>query len=168
VNTLLQKQLPIMITIDDLVGLDTGDKRLLANLGLTGDKAITRLGMAELTFRKLLKAGVPLVFGSGAVAGDGAFPHGKQGDQFAWMVRWGMTPAQALQSVFTTAAGVLNYSWANRIGSLEKGKFADVIAVAGNPLTDVTEMERVKFVMKGGVIMKNDLASVPAPSTAAR
>jgi imidazolonepropionase-like amidohydrolase len=79
-----------------------------------------------------------------------------------------MTPAQALQSVFTTAAGVLNYSWANRIGSLEKGRFADVIAVAGNPLTDVTEMERVKFVMKGGVIMENDLASVPAPSTAAR
>jgi imidazolonepropionase-like amidohydrolase len=168
VNTLLQKKLPIMITIDDLVGLDTGDKRLLAKLGFTGDKAVTRLGMAELTFKKLLKAGVPLVFGSGAVAGDGAFPHGKQGDQFAWMVKWGMTPAQALQSVFTTAAGVLNYAWADRIGSLEKGKFADVIAVAGNPLTDVIEMERVKFVMKGGVIMKNDLTSRTAPSTAAR
>src|SRR5437899_3190668 len=167
-NTVVQKKLPIMMTIDDLSGLDAGDKRLLAKLGFTGDKAVTRLAMAELTFKKLLKAGVPLVFGSGAVAGDGAFPHGKQGDQFAWMVRWGMTPAQALKSVLTTAAGVLNYSWANRIGSLEKGKFADVIAVAGNPLTDVTEMERVQFVMKGGVIMKNDLASLPAPSTAAR
>ncbi|PYQ84121.1 MAG: hypothetical protein DMG03_11675 [Acidobacteria bacterium] len=155
VNTLLQKKLPIMITIDDLAGLDSGDKRLLASLGLTGDKAVTRLRMTELTFRKLLKAGVPLVFGSGAVAGDGAFPHGKQADQFAWMVRWGMTPAQA-------------HDWANRVGSLEKGKFADIIAVAGNPLTDVTEMERVKFVMKGGVVMKNELASRPAPSTAAR
>ena len=168
VNTLLQKKLPIMITIDDLAGLDSGDKRLLASLGLTGDKAVTRLRMTELTFRKLLKAGVPLVFGSGAVAGDGAFPHGKQADQFAWMVRWGMTPAQALQSAFMPAAGVLNYDWANRVGSLEKGKFADIIAVAGNPLTDVTEMERVKFVMKGGVVMKNELASRPAPSTAAR
>ena len=168
VNTLLQNKLPIMITIDDLVGLDAGDKRLLANLGLTGNRAVTRLAMAELTFKRLLKAGVPLVFGSGAVAGDGAFPHGKQADQFAWMVKWGMTPAQALQSAFMTAAGVLNYNWANRVGSLEKGKFADIIAVAGNPLKDVTEMERVKFVMKGGAVMKNDLAARPAASTAAR
>jgi len=168
VNTLLQNKLPIMITIDDLVGLDAGDKRLLGNLGLTGNRAVTRLAMAELTFKKLLKAGVPLVFGSGAVAGDGAFPHGKQADQFAWMVKWGMTPAQALQSVFMTTASVLNYNWANRVGSVEKGKFADIIAVAGNPLTDVTEMERVKFVMKGGAVMKNDLAARPAASTAAR
>ncbi len=167
VNTVVQKKLPIMMTIDDLAGLDAGDKRLLAKLGLTGDKAVTRLGMAEQTFRKLLKAGVPLPFGSGAVAGDGAFPHGKQADQFAWMIRWGMTPAQALQTAFMTEASVLNYNWANRVGSLEKGKFGDVIAVAGNPLTDVTEMERVRFVMKGGVVMKNDLAS-RAPSTASQ
>jgi imidazolonepropionase-like amidohydrolase len=158
VNTVVQKKLPIMMTIDDLAGLDTGDKRLLANLGFTGEKAVTRLAMAELTFRKLLKAGVPLPFGSGAVAGDGSYPHGKQADQFAWMVKWGMTPAQALQTAFMTEANVLNYNWANRVGSLEKGKFGDVIAVAGNPLTDVTEMERVKFVMKGGVVVKNDLA----------
>jgi len=167
INTVVQKKLPIMMTIDDLLGLDTGDKRLLANLGFTGDKAVTRLGMAEQTFRKLLKAGVPLPFGSGAVAGDGAFPHGHQADQFAWMVKWGMTPAQALQTAFMTEANVLNYNWANRVGSLEKGKFGDVIAVAGNPLTDVSEMQRIKFVMKGGVVMKNDLAS-RSPSTAAQ
>jgi imidazolonepropionase-like amidohydrolase len=83
------------------------------------------------------------------------------------MVKWGMTPAQALQTAFMVEANVLNYDWANRVGSLEKGKFGDVIAVAGNPLSDVTEMERVKFVMKGGVVMKNDL--VPrVPSTAAQ
>ncbi len=164
-NTVVQKKLPIMMTIDDLKGLDAGDKHLLADLGITGDKAVTRFGMAELTFRKLLKAGVPLPFGSGAVAGDGAYPHGKQADQFAWMVKWGMTPAQALQSAFMTAANVLNYNWANRVGSIEKGKFGDVIAVAGNPLTDVTEMERVKFVMKGGVVMKNDLPAARTPST---
>jgi imidazolonepropionase-like amidohydrolase len=156
-----------MMTIDDLAGLDTGDKRLLANLGFTGGKAVTRLAMAEQTFRRLLKAGVPLPFGSGAVAGDGSYPHGKQADQFAWMVKWGMTPTQALQTAFMTEANVLNYNWANRVGSLEKGKFGDVIAVAGNPLTDVTEMERVKFVMKGGVVIKNDLTSRP-PSTAAQ
>jgi len=167
VNTLMQKKLPIMITIDDLVGLNTGDKRLLANLGITGDKAVTRLGMAELTFKKLMKAGVPLVFGSGAVAGDGAFPHGKQADQFAWMVKWGMPPAQALQTTFIGEANVLNYNWSKKVGTLEKGKFADVIAVAGNPLTDVTEMERVKFVMKSGVVMKHDLTPRP-PSTAAQ
>ena len=66
-----------------------------------------------------------------------------------------------------TAAHALNYNWADRVGSLERGKFADVIAVAGNPLTDVTEMERVRFVMKGGVIVKNDLpARVPSPTAA--
>jgi imidazolonepropionase-like amidohydrolase len=163
----LQNKLPIMITIDDLVGLNAGDKRLLANLGITGDKAVTRLGMAELTFKKLMKAGVPLVFGSGAVAGDGAFPHGKQADQFAWMVRWGMPAAQALQTTFIGAANVLNYNWADRVGTLEKGKFADVIAVTGNPIADVTELERVRFVMKGGVVMKNEIGS-RLPSTAAQ
>jgi imidazolonepropionase-like amidohydrolase len=154
-----------MMTIDDLKGLDAGDKRLLANLGFTGDKAVTRLGMAERTFKKLLKAGVALPFGSGAVAGDGAYPHGKQADQFAWMVQWGMTPVQALQTAFMVEANVLNYNWADRVGNIEKGKFGDVIAVAGNPLADVTEMERVRFVMKGGVVVKNDLPS-RAPSTA--
>lgn len=166
IGTVLQKKLPIMITIDDLVGLNAGDKRLLAELGITGDKAVTRLGMAELTFKRLMKAGVPLVFGSGAVAGDGAFPHGKQADQFAWMVKWGMTPAQALQTTFIGSANALNFNWANRVGTIERGKFADVIAVAGNPLADVTEMERVKFVMKGGVVFKNDVTS-RTPSTAA-
>ena len=68
-------------------------------------------------------------------------------------------PSQALQTAFLTAASVLNYDWSNRVGSIEKGKLADLIAVSGDPLTDVTEMERVKFVMKGGVVMRNDLAS---------
>ena len=52
---------------------------------------------------------------------------------------------------------MLNYGWESQVGTLEKGKFADIIAVSGNPLTDVTEMERVKFVMKGGLIMRNEL-----------
>jgi imidazolonepropionase-like amidohydrolase len=68
-----------------------------------------------------------------------------------------MRPAQALQMAFLTAANVLNYGWSDRVGSLEKGKFADVIAVSGDPLADVSEMERVKFVMKGGQVVRNDL-----------
>ena len=148
-KTIVQKKLPVMVTIDDLVGLEAGDKKLGARL--------TRLAMGEQTFRKLLAAGVPLPFGSGAV--PNTFPHGKQADQFAYFVKWGMTPAQALQTAFLTAASVLNYDWGSRVGSIEKGRFADLIAVSGSPLTDVTEMERVKFVMKGGVVVRNALGS---------
>jgi len=146
---IVQKKLPIMMTIDDLMGLDASDKRL------TGGK-ITRFGMGEQTFRKLLAAGVPLPFGSGAV--PVAYPHGKQADQFPYLVKWGMAPAQALQTAFMVAAKVLNYDWANRVGSVEKSKFADLIAVSGDPLTDITEMQRVKFVMKGGMVVRNELA----------
>jgi imidazolonepropionase-like amidohydrolase len=54
------------------------------------------------------------------------------------------------------AATMLNYHWEQQVGSIEKGKFADIIAVAGNPLADVTEMQRVRFVMKSGLIVRND------------
>jgi imidazolonepropionase-like amidohydrolase len=63
---------------------------------------------------------------------------------------------------FLTTATMLNYNWVDKIGSVEKGKFADLVAVAGNPLTDVTEMERVRFVMKGGMVVRNDLGARPA------
>jgi len=74
-------------------------------------------------------------------------------------VKWGMTPVQALQTAYLPAARMLNYGWESQIGSIEKGKFADIIAVAGNPLDDVAEMERVKFVMKGGLLVRNELAA---------
>ena len=70
-----------------------------------------------------------------------------------------MTSAQALQTAYLPAARMLNYGWDNQVGSIEKGKFADIIAVSGNPLTDVTEMERVKFVMKGGLVVRNEIAN---------
>ena len=70
-----------------------------------------------------------------------------------------MTPAQALQTAFLPAARMLNYGWDSHIGSIEKGKLADIIAVAGNPLDDVNEMERVKFVMKGGLVVRNDIGA---------
>ena len=146
---LLQKKLPVMMTLDDLIGLEAEDKRLSG--GTT-----TRIGLAERTFRKVLAAGVPLPFGSGAV--PDRYPHGNQANQFPYFVKWGMTPAQALQTAFLVAANVLNYDWAQRVGSIEKGRFADLIAVAGDPLADVTEMQRVRFVMKGGVVVRNDVA----------
>jgi imidazolonepropionase-like amidohydrolase len=59
---------------------------------------------------------------------------------------------------FLPTARMLNYNWENQIGSIEKGKFADIIAVAGNPLADISEMQRVRFVMKGGYVVKNELA----------
>jgi len=144
---ILRKKLPVMMTIDDLMGLEAADRRL------TGGKD-SRLAMGERSFKKLLAAGVPLPFGSGAV--PAAYPHGKQADQFPYLVKWGMTPAQALQSAFMVAARILNYGWETQLGSVDKGKFADLIAVAGDPLTDITEMQRVKFVMKGGVVVKNE------------
>ena len=64
--------------------------------------------------------------------------------------------SKALQTAYMPAANMLNYEWSNQIGSIEKGKFADIIAVAGNPLSDITEMERVQFVMKGGVVVRNE------------
>ena len=148
-NLLVQKKLPLVVTLDDLFSLDASD------LKATGGKT-SRLRMAEKSFKRMLAAGVPLPFGSGVTSAE--IPHGKQGDQFAWLVKWGMTPAQALNSAFTVAANYLNYGWSDRVGTVEKGKFADLIAVAGNPLADVTEMERVKFVMKGGMVVRNDLS----------
>ena len=148
VKMLVEKKLPLVVTLDDLIALDEPDMKT------TGGKT-SRLRMTEASFKKALAAGVPLPFGSGVTSAE--IPHGKQGDQFAWLVKWGMTPAQALNTAFTVAADILNYGWSDRVGTIEKGKYADLIAVSGNPLMDVTEMERVKFVMKGGVVVKNEL-----------
>jgi len=155
VKILLQKRLPFVVTLDDLIALEKGD------LEATSGKN-SRLRMAEQAFKRARAAGVPIVYGSGATSD--AIPHGKQADQFKYYVRWGMTPAQALQTAFLPAAEMLNYGWANHVGSLERGKFADVIAVSGNPLQDVSEVERVKFVMKGGMVVRDELSPPPVSS----
>jgi imidazolonepropionase-like amidohydrolase len=144
---LIDKRLPLEMTVDDLVSLEPGD------LKTTGGKN-SRLRMAEQAFKKARAAGVPIVFGSGATSAT--IPHGIGADQFAYFVKWGMTPAQALQTAYLPAATMLNYHWEQQIGSIEKGKFADIIAVAGNPLMDVSEMQRVRFVMKGGLVFRNE------------
>ncbi|MBI2149984.1 MAG: amidohydrolase family protein [Acidobacteria bacterium] len=147
VKMLVQKKLPFVVTLDDLIAQEKAD------LSDTGGKN-SRIRLAEMAFRKARAAGVPIVFGSGATSA--VIPHGKQADQFKYYAKWGMTAAQALQTAYLPAAQMLNYGWENQVGSIEKGKFADIIAVSGNPLTDVTEMERVKFVMKGGMVVRND------------
>ena len=138
---------PVMHTLWDLIG-DLEARDLKATGGQT-----TRFRLTELSFKRLLAAGVPEVFGSGAYT----VGHGVQAFQFAYYVKWGMTPAQALRTATSTAAAGLNFDLGKQLGSVEKGKYADIVAVPGDPLQDVTEMERVRFVMKGGVIYRNDL-----------
>ena len=150
VKLLLQKKLFFVPTIDDLIALEKGDLR-------DTNGRNSRIKLMESAFKRALAAGVQIVFGSGATSPT--IPHGRQADQFAYFVKWGMTPAQALQTAFLPAARMLNYGWESSIGSIEKGKFADLIAVAGNPLDNVAEMERVKFVMKGGLVVRNDIGA---------
>jgi imidazolonepropionase-like amidohydrolase len=92
-------------------------------------------------------------------AGDprssGPLLHGTQAVEFAWLVNHGMTPTAALQSATVVDAQMMG--WDDRIGSIEKGKYADLVAVSGDPLKDITETERMKFVMKGGKVYRNDL-----------
>jgi imidazolonepropionase-like amidohydrolase len=149
IKVLLEKKLPFEVTLDDLIGLEKED------LAATGGRN-SRLKLAEQAFRRAIAAGVPIVFGSGATSAE--IPHGKQANQFAYYAKWGLTPAQALQTAYLNAAHMLNYGIEKDIGTVEKGKFADIIAVVGNPLADVTEMERVRFVMKGGMVIRNDVA----------
>ncbi|HEV3060379.1 MAG TPA: amidohydrolase family protein [Vicinamibacterales bacterium] len=139
---LVEKHLPLTVTMFDLSMEDSREFRRFGN---------SRWRMMEKSFKKALAAGVTLPFGSGA----GPFPHGTQGDQFAYLVKWGMTPLQALRAATTVAADTLG--WTAQIGTVEKGKFADLVAVAGDPLADITEMSRPVFVMKGGQIVRTDV-----------
>ena len=149
VKIMLEKKLTYVPTVDDLVALEEPD------LEETGGRN-SRLKLLEQAFRKAVAAGVQIAFGSGATSP--AIPHGKQANQFAYYQKWGLTPAQSLQTAYLPAARMLNYDWEKHIGSIEKGKFADIIAVAGNPLNDLSEMERVRFVMKGGVVVRNEIS----------
>jgi imidazolonepropionase-like amidohydrolase len=107
--------------------------------------------MREKSGRLAVARGLKISFGSGV----GPFPHGTQAAEFSYLVKYGMTPAQAIQSATVVAAEMMG--WQDRIGSIEKGKFADIIAVSGDPLKDITELEHVKFVMKGGQVIRNDV-----------
>ena len=99
-------------------------------------------------FPKQLAAGVPMAVGSDV----GPFPHGTQARELVLMVKFGMTPLAALQADLLNGAKVLG--WDGQIGALKSGYFADVIAVPGDPLKDISVLQNVKFVMKGGVVYK--------------
>jgi imidazolonepropionase-like amidohydrolase len=100
-------------------------------------------------FQRAVRAGVKVAFGTDA----GVYPHGWNARQFAHMVRWGLTPLQAITSATSSAAELLG--WSDRVGRVAPGLYADLIAVSGDPLADVTELERVAFVMKGGAVVKD-------------
>jgi len=99
-------------------------------------------------FRKAVQAGVKMSFGTDA----GVCVYGQNAKQFAWMVKFGMTPMQAIQSATSSAADLLGRS--NELGSIKPGKYADVIAVSGDPLENVSLLESVQFVMKDGKVYK--------------
>jgi len=100
-------------------------------------------------FGKAVRAGVKMAFGTDA----GVCPYGTSGKQFAFMVKYGMTPMQAIQAATSNAADLLGH--ANELGSIKAGKYADLIAVSGDPLKDITLLERVDFVMKAGRVYKS-------------
>jgi imidazolonepropionase-like amidohydrolase len=99
-------------------------------------------------FTKAVKAGVRIAFGTDS----GVYPHRFVARQFAYMVRLGQTPAEAIRSATLVAAELMG--WRDRVGSIEPGKLADLIAVEGDPLDDVSVLEDVRFVMKGGRVVK--------------
>ena len=155
-NTMVQKGLAFDPTIvrytepymDDNDAKNTGGKYRMIPIF---EKAVS---MAAAT------KGLKMMVGSGA---DGStFPHGTQALEFEWLARRaGMGSVRAIQSGTIVNAEVMG--WQNELGSITKGKFADLVAVSGDPLADITELQRVKFVMKGGKVVRNDLAS-PAAS----
>jgi imidazolonepropionase-like amidohydrolase len=150
-NTMVQKGLyydPTFVRylepyMDDNDAKSTGGKYRMIPIF---EKAVT---MAAAT------KGMKIMMGSGA---DGStYAHGTQALDFEALVkRGGLTPARAIQAGTTVNAEVLG--WQSQIGSIDKGKFADLIAVSGDPLADITELQRVKFVMKGGKVIRNDVA----------
>jgi imidazolonepropionase-like amidohydrolase len=109
--------------------------------------------VSEPSFRRAVAAGVKIGFGTGV----GPFPHGTQTKEFGFMVKFGMTAAQVIRSATIVDAQMMG--WEANLGTIERGKFADIVAVCGDPLADITELERVKFVMKGGQVLRNDLNS---------
>ena len=110
-----------------------------------------KIGRAQReNFQKAVQAGVKMAYGTDA----GVYPHGVQrASSSAHMVRWGMTPMQAIQSATVNAAELLGF---DTVGAIAPGRFADLVAVDGDPLKDVTLLETVTFVMKGGVVYLED------------
>ena len=130
---------------DDYI-LATGTANGTEQESLDKEKAI---GLKQRqTFQRAVKAGVPLLFGTDA----GVYPHGDNGKQFAKMVEWGMTPMQAIQAATVSAAKALGRE--EDVGAIAVGRYADMIAVDGDPLSNIRELESVDVVIKAGEVVK--------------
>ena len=155
IREIVQKHLPITTTILDHRQDEPDDLKQWA--------PFSRWRLVEVTWKKMLAAGVILGWGSGSAPPPGRVyntecncSHGVQGEMFPVFVKWGASPVYTLRMATTVNAEIIRMS--DKLGTIEKGKFADIIAVAGDPLQDISEMQRVKFVMKGGAVIKNDMA----------
>src|SRR6202790_2839899 len=135
---------------DDFI-LQEGAKAGMLAESIEKEKKIGRLQREN--FRRAFQAGTKMAFGTDA----GVYPHGDNARQFAKMVEWGMKPLDAIQAATVSAADLTG--WGGKVGVIEAGHYADVIAVSGDPLANVRELESVKFVMKGGGVARNDFAA---------
>ncbi|HXM96966.1 MAG TPA: amidohydrolase family protein [Candidatus Dormibacteraeota bacterium] len=135
---------------DDFI-LQEGAKAGMLPESIEKEKKIGRLQREN--FRHAFQSGAKISFGTDS----GVYPHGDNARQFAKMVEWGMKPLDAIQAATINAADLLG--WADRVGALEPGHYADVIAVPEDPLATVRTLESVGFVMKGGVVVRNDFAT---------
>jgi imidazolonepropionase-like amidohydrolase len=132
-------------------GKSTGDSAKIPGYytEIVTPKALSVGPKIQATFSKAYKAGVKIAFGTDA----GVFMHGKNAKEFGYMVEGGMPAMEAIRSATLSGADLLRVS--DMLGSIEKGKLADIIAVDGDPIKDITVMEKVKFVMKDGVVYKD-------------
>ena len=132
---------------DDDYILSEGARNGVEESSLAKERQVGRL--QRESFRRAWKAGVKMAFATDA----GVYPHGWNAKQFKTMVDWGMTPMQAIQAATTSAAELMG--WSDRIGRIAPGYDADIVAVTGDPLQDVTTLQHMDFVMKGGDVYKS-------------
>jgi imidazolonepropionase-like amidohydrolase len=118
-----------------------------------GGEWLKMVDLEKSAFQKALKTNLKIALGTDAGGFD--WRELNQAKEFTYYVSYGMSPMQAIRSGTSVAAELLG--WGDRIGTIEAGKYADLVAVTGDPLKDITELERVKFVMKGGIIYKSDI-----------
>ena len=161
IKALVAKHLPVTSTILDLRQDEPADLLKWA--------PFTKFREMQKTWVRMMKAGVTLGFGTGATPvtnGGGRIfdtacqcSHGVQAEHFVVLTQWGASPAYVLKMATSVNAQILHKD--KDLGSVEKGKYADIIATDGDPLQDITEIQNVKFVMKNGQVIRNDLAPKP-------
>jgi imidazolonepropionase-like amidohydrolase len=153
IKTMVQKGIYLDLTAEHYLTEDY----LPADTKATGGKN-SLAALQENSARKAIAKGVKLIFGSGVHSSPGGIhAHGTQGKEFEILVKYGLSPTKAIQAATIVNAEMMG--WKDKIGSIDKGKFADIVAVSGDPLKDITELERIKFVMKGGQVFRNDVNS---------